>query len=80
MTFYFYAGKSWISLTLFLEDELVHFQADIADFLHCDMLIFEYPGTFKKKTQKNAFISGYGVSDGEVGERSIYKAIEAVFR
>ncbi|CAD6190831.1 unnamed protein product [Caenorhabditis auriculariae] len=40
--------------------------ADMADFLQCDMLIYDYPG--------------YGVSDGESTEKNIYVCSEAVFK
>ncbi|CAI2321315.1 unnamed protein product [Caenorhabditis sp. 36 PRJEB53466] len=38
--------------------------ADIADFLQCDLLIFDYPG--------------YGVSEGTTNEKNVYAAIDAV--
>lgn len=40
--------------------------ADIADFLQCDLLIFDYPG--------------YGVSEGTTNEKNVYAAIEAVMK
>ncbi|EFO84688.1 hypothetical protein CRE_03721 [Caenorhabditis remanei] len=40
--------------------------ADIADFLQCDLLIFDYPG--------------YGVSEGTTNEQNVYAAIESVMK
>ncbi|CAJ0596369.1 unnamed protein product [Cylicocyclus nassatus] len=39
--------------------------ADIADFLRCDMLVFDYVG--------------YGVSDGEATEKTVYDSVERVY-
>ncbi|EYC26265.1 hypothetical protein Y032_0010g1053 [Ancylostoma ceylanicum] len=39
--------------------------ADIADFLKCDMLVFDYVG--------------YGVSDGESTEKAVYDSVERVY-
>ncbi|RCN47284.1 hypothetical protein ANCCAN_06572, partial [Ancylostoma caninum] len=40
-------------------------KADIADFLKCDMLVFDYVG--------------YGVSDGESTEKAVYDSVERVY-
>ncbi|PIO71830.1 hypothetical protein TELCIR_06261, partial [Teladorsagia circumcincta] len=40
--------------------------ADIADFLKCDLLVFDYPG--------------YGVSDGEATEQCVYDSVERVYK
>lgn len=40
--------------------------ADIADFLQCDLLIYDYPG--------------YGVSEGTTNEKNVYAAVEAVMK
>ena len=40
--------------------------ADIADFLQCDLLIYDYPG--------------YGISDGKTNEKNVYAAIDAVMK
>uniref|UniRef100_A0A183VHH3 AB hydrolase-1 domain-containing protein n=1 Tax=Toxocara canis TaxID=6265 RepID=A0A183VHH3_TOXCA len=41
-------------------------QVDIADFLRCDMMAFDY--------------SGFGVSTGHSNEETIYENIDAVYR
>ncbi|KHJ86970.1 hypothetical protein OESDEN_13265, partial [Oesophagostomum dentatum] len=40
--------------------------ADIADFLRCDLLVFDYVG--------------YGVSDGVSAEKSVYDTVERVYK
>ncbi|KAK5975773.1 Hydrolase alpha/beta domain protein [Trichostrongylus colubriformis] len=45
---------------------LLRCKADIADFLKCDLLVFDYPG--------------YGVSDGESTEKSVYDSVERVYK
>ncbi|WKX92380.1 hypothetical protein Q1695_010422 [Nippostrongylus brasiliensis] len=40
--------------------------ADIADFLRCDLLVFDY--------------AGYGVSDGEPNEKAVYDSVERVYK
>ncbi|CAI5438357.1 unnamed protein product [Caenorhabditis angaria] len=40
--------------------------ADIADFLQCDLLIFDYPG--------------YGISEGKTNEKNVYAAIDTVMK
>ncbi|PAV76777.1 hypothetical protein WR25_10980 [Diploscapter pachys] len=58
---------------------LIIFSQPNSSDLGCMLMMEPNCVLFEKKTRENAFISGYGVSDGEVGEQSIYKAIEAVF-
>ncbi|VDL69770.1 unnamed protein product [Nippostrongylus brasiliensis] len=41
-------------------------KADIADFLRCDLLVFDY--------------AGYGVSDGEPNEKAVYDSVERVYK
>ncbi|ETN86227.1 hypothetical protein NECAME_01355 [Necator americanus] len=48
-----------------LRCKLLMLKADIADFLKCDMLVFDYVG--------------YGVSDGESTEKSVYDSVERVY-
>ncbi|KJH48166.1 hydrolase, alpha/beta domain protein [Dictyocaulus viviparus] len=41
-------------------------KVDIADFLKCDLLVFDYPG--------------YGISDGKSTEKGVYDTVERVFK
>ncbi|PAV62470.1 hypothetical protein WR25_08589 [Diploscapter pachys] len=59
---------------------LIIFSQPNSSDLGCMLMMEPNCVLFEKKIQENALISGYGVSDGKVGEQSIYKAIEAVFR
>ncbi|VDO66526.1 unnamed protein product [Haemonchus placei] len=40
--------------------------ADIADFLRCDLLVFDY--------------AGYGISDGEATEQTVYDSVDRVYK
>uniref|UniRef100_A0A183G4P6 AB hydrolase-1 domain-containing protein n=1 Tax=Heligmosomoides polygyrus TaxID=6339 RepID=A0A183G4P6_HELPZ len=41
-------------------------KADIADFLRCDLLVFDY--------------AGYGISDGRSTEQTVYDSVERVYK